>query len=203
MESNEKKSFKVWFEEVFWYHYKWPFLLGVFFVALIIFIAIESSGEPEYDITVVFVQDGSIATSVTDEMADFFAEAVGDLNGDGTARAAVYSIDLSNEENGELNQQWAYLYLMDEDVVLFILDDYSSSVYCSAGYFDPLAVYGVEPDETFSTRVQVNDTALFEQVGLDHVEFYACINDWTTVNKGKQENTDAAITAIKAILASS
>lgn len=195
----EKRSFKVWFDEVFWYHYKWPFLLAVFFIAVVIFIAVESAGEPEYDMTVVFIQEGYIAASTLDEFAESFAGIVGDINGDGKANVLVLSIDMSDEEGAEYNQQRALLYFMEEEYVLYILDEYYSALYSSLGYFDTMDAYGIEADETFNTRVLVSEADLFEK-RFGSTPFYACINDWTTWNKGKPENTDAAVSLIKALL---
>ena len=80
---SDKKDFKNWFDNVFWYHYKWWFLGAVFLIALIVFIAVESAGNEDYDMTVIFAQDGDVSEQQAQIVLDAISDSVGDLNGDG------------------------------------------------------------------------------------------------------------------------
>ncbi|MGI5935794.1 MAG: hypothetical protein ACOX7I_03170 [Oscillospiraceae bacterium] len=193
----ENKSFSHWFTNVFWYHYKWWFLLGVFVVALALFILIESLGTVKYDFTVVFAQNGDVPEAQASEILDLVGGTVGDINGDGKVNLRYVSVNL-----GE-NYDQILVYLTDPEISLFILDEYYSSLYCSLGYFDDkLADYGIETGEDDPYRVFLGDTGVFKKSGLTGSNYYGHIIDWTSVGKGSQELTDGAVESLKAILAS-
>lgn len=203
----EGKSFKNWFENVFWYHYKWWFLAGVFAVALIIFIAAEAAGNEKYDMTVVFAQNGGMTEEQAQTVLDSIADSIGDLNGDGEIKLSYVSVDLSME-NGSMNGQTVtmqdrlILYMTDEECSLFFIENSTAEVYCSMGYFeDRLTEYGISAPEDDPCRVSVGGTKPFSEAGLSQLDHYAMIIDWTTAGKGSAERTDAAVRAIESLLA--
>lgn len=200
----EEKGFKHWFENVFWYHYKWWFLCGVFVIALIVFIALESSRNVDYDMTVVFVQENDITQDQAKTVLDAIAESVGDLDGNGEITLNYASINPGEATTGSVGasmQDRLLLYMTDEDYCLFFLTAAQAESYCALGYFeDALSDYGIETEKDDPLRVYVSDTNAFVSAGLQDGDYYALIIDWTTVGKGSQANTDAAIRAIQALL---
>lgn len=201
----EKKSFKYWFENIFWFHYRWVFLGVVFVIALIVFISIESSGGESYDMTLVFAQEGEIAESQARKVMDAVSESIGDLDGDGKVKLNYVSIDLgavanTNGRTVSLGER-LMLYMVDEDYPLYFINGDTSESYCAMGYFDDeLANYGIETGEDDPYRVYVSDSDVFVDAGLQEKGYYALIIDWTTVGRGKRERTDAAVAAIKTLL---
>ena len=200
----EEKGFKHWFENVFWYHYKWWFLLGVFIIALIVFISLESSRNEHYDLTAVFVQDNDITQEQAMTVLDAISESVGDLDGNGKILLNYASINPGEATSGSVGasmQDRLLLYMTDEDYCLFFLTADQAESYCALGYFeDRLSDYGIETAQDDPFRVYVSDTDAFAAAGLRDGDYYALIIDWTTVGKGSQENTDAAVRAIQALL---
>ncbi len=213
-ENKEKLPFKKWFTDVFWYHYKWWFIAGVFAITLIVCITVEALGNEKYDFTVVFGISGTVSEEYMEEFESVVGEAVGDLDGSGDVNIRVVSVDVSNSENGrdvsalgvsenteENNQSRMLLYLIDEEYTLYILDDDSAALYCASDYFeDKLADYGIRSEADNPYIVKVSDTPIFQRMGLDGKNLYAAIIDWTTVGKGSQERTDATVRALEAIL---
>ena len=200
------KSFKNWFENVFWYHYKWWFLAAVFVIALVVFIAVEAAGNEKYDMTVIFAQNGGITEEQANIVLDAISDSVGDLNGDGEIKLNYASVDLTAED-GSMNgqnvtmQDRLLLYMTDEECALFFLEQDISSVYISMGYFeDKLTDHGIEAPGDDPCRVYVSGTKAFSDAGLSGTEYYALIIDWTTVGKGSTERTDAAVNSIKTLL---
>lgn len=103
-----------------------------------------------------------------------------------------------------------------DDYFLFILSDQPkpmvmgyfdglSTVFCRAEYFDGLDAYGenygFNPDGEYPNRVQVNNTPLFEEMGLGDIPFYASVVDWSTVNPrvGYSFVLNGAMRALQAI----
>lgn len=201
----EKQSFKYWFENVFWFHYRWAFLGVVFVIALIVFISVESSGNETYDMTLIFAQEGEIAESQARKVMDAVSESIGDLDGDGKVRLNFVSIDLdavanTNGQTVSLGER-LMLYMVDEENSLFFINGDTSESYCAMGYFDDdLANYGIETGEDDPYRVYVSDSDVFVDAGLQELGYYALIIDWTTVGRGEKERTDAAVAAIKTLL---
>lgn len=202
----EKKGFRNWFENVFWYHYKWWFLGAVFLVALIVFIGIESAGNEDYDMTVVFAQSDSISRQQAETVLDAISESVGDLDGNGEVNLNYVSVGLGMSysqmtSQGVSMQDMLMLYMVDSECSLFFIDDEISMAYCAMGYFeDKLSDYGIETAPDDPLRVSVANTQVFRDAGLSDMGHYAMLIDWTTVDKGSQERTDAAVNAIKTLL---
>lgn len=209
MTQGKFQRFKDWFTNVFWYHYKWWFLLGVFLVCLIIFVTVESVMAEDYDMTVVFGQSGEITEQQAQAVLDAIAPAVGDLNGDGRVLLNYVSVNLvdSTLEGGgyegsyENSQSRMLLYLSESDYVLFFLDSTYSTYYTGLEYFeDKLADYGIETDPEDPYRVFVGDSEVFVTAGLTGFEYYGHLMDWTTVGKGSREAVDAAVNALGAVI---
>lgn len=199
---SDKKDFKNWFDNVFWYHYKWWFLGAVFLIALIVFIAVESAGNEDYDMTVIFAQDGDVSEQQAQIVLDAISDSVGDLNGDGKTLLNYQSVNFSGEvSQGFTMQDRLILYMTDEECALFIIENEASANYCAMGYFeDRLSDYGISTPEDDPYRISLADSSAISDAGLADYDYYAQIIDWTTVNKGSQETTDAAISAINALL---
>ena len=204
----EKRSFRDWFDNVFWYHYKWYFLAAVFVLAVVIFIITDSPGKENYDMTVVFVQSGDVAESQAAAVLDGIADAVGDVNGDGEVKLNYAYVNMGESSadkgaSGYSPTDQLLVYLTGDEYALFIMDAEISNECCQANYFeDVLADYGIDTPEDDPYRVYLSDTGLMKKAGLDNRDYYGLIMDWTTVGKGSKDNTDAAVNALKAILAS-
>lgn len=200
--SNEKKGFKYWFTNVFWFHYgKWT-IAGIAAIAVIVFISIESfSTKIKYDFQMAICLDGEIAYSETEQLLKTVEDAVGDLNGDGKIEIDIQIVDLADEEYAETNQYKLMLLMSQPEYTIFIMDDKYSSLYCAKDYFDDLSSYGIAPDNEYPDRVNITDTGAMKSTGRPY-SFYASLCDWTTVGKSSQEVTQAAVRVIKAILAS-
>ncbi len=219
----EKRKFRDWFENVFWYHYKWWFLIGVFVVAVIVFITVESATMTDYDMTIVFGQSGNVTEEDVADILDTVGDAVGDLNGDGEVHIGFISVPLGDTDtdtssaasSGATMRDRMLLYMSDESYVLYFLEDAYSASYIALGYFeDDLSGYGIDVPADDPYRVYVGDTGLFGKfteaaqaqlpeesaTEAEGIGYYASIIDWTTVGRGSQEATDAAVAALQAIL---
>lgn len=199
-----KKRFIDWFSNVFWYHYKWWFLLGVFIVAVIVVITVESMGAINYDFTVVIGQDGDVTQDQMSGILKVIGENVGDLDGNGEVNISFISVNLGDPEPDtssaasavENNHSRMMLYMSDSGYVLFLLDEATSDIYCTMDYFeDELSDYGITPDENNPYRVWLGDNEVFKSAGLS---LYGHIIDWTTVGKGSQAVVDGAVNSLKA-----
>ena len=201
MEETPKKGFVYWFTNVFWYHYGKLSILILFLGAAAIWMTVDMFKKEEYDLNVAVVSDGAIARSDASALAELFAAAAGDVNGDGKALVNIVTVDLADEERRESAQYQMMLYLSLPEYTVFLMNERESARYVKQeDTFQPLADYGIETADESGRRVWVGDKAAIQYLG-DH-EFYACLADWTVDGKGSREMTEAAVRALKALLAS-
>lgn len=201
MDQTPKKGFGYWFTNVFWYHYGKISLLVLFLAAAAIWMTVDMLKKEEYDLNVAVMSDGAIARSDAKALSELFAEAAGDVNGDGKALVNVVTVTLEDEERPEAGRYQTLLYLSLPEYTIFLMNERESARYIKEDEtFQRLADYGIETDDESGKRVWVGDKAVVQYLG-DH-RFYACLADWTVDGKGDPEMTAAAVRALKALLAS-
>ncbi len=201
MEETPKKGFGYWFVNVFWYHYGKLSILVAFLLAAAIWMTVEMLKKEEYDLNVAVVADMAIARADADALAELFAAAAGDVNGDGKALVNVVTVTMEDEERPETGRYQALLYLSLPEYTVFLINEQESARYVKEDEtFQLLADYGIETEDPSGRRVWVGDKAVIQNLG-DH-QFYACLADWTVDGKGDPEMTAAAVRALKALLAS-
>ena len=194
MEETPKKGFVYWFINVFWYHYGKLSILVVFLAAAAIWMTVEALKK-------AVVSDVAIARSDASALSALFAEAAGDVNGDGKALVNIVTVTMKDEESPETGRYQALLYLSLPEYTIFLMNEEESARYVKEDEtFQPLADYGIATEDESGRRIWVGDKAVIRDLG-DH-QFYACLADWTVDGKGSPEMTAAAVRALKALLAS-
>ena len=201
MEETPKKGFVYWFTNVFWYHYGKISILVAFLLAAAIWMTVDLLKKEEYDLNVAVVADMAIARADASALAELFAAAAGDVNGDGKALVNVVTVTMEDEERPETGRYQTLLYLSLPEYTVFLMNEQESARYVKEDEtFQLLANYGIETEDPSGRRVWVGDKAVVQNLG-DH-QFYACLADWTVDGKGDPEMTAAAVRALKALLAS-
>ena len=201
MEETPKKGFVYWFINVFWYHYGKLSILVVFLAAAAIWMTVEALKKEKYDLNVAVVSDVAIARSDASALSELFAEAAGDVNGDGKALVNIVTVTMKDEESPETGRYQAQLYLSLPEYTIFLMNEEESARYVKEDEtFQLLADYGIATEDESGRRIWVGDKAVIRDLG-DH-QFYACLADWTVDGKGSPEMTAAAGRALKALLAS-
>ena len=201
MEETPKKGFVYWFINVFWYHYGKLSILVVFLAAAAIWMTVEALKKEKYDLNVAVVSDVAIARSDASALSALFAEAAGDVNGDGKALVNIVTVTMKDEESPETGRYQALLYLSLPEYTIFLMNEEESARYVKEDEtFQLLADYGIATEDESGRRIWVGDKAVIRDLG-DH-QFYACLADWTVDGKGSPEMTAAAVRALKALLAS-
>ena len=201
MEETPKKGFVYWFINVFWYHYGKLSILVVFLAAAAIWMTVGALKKEKYDLNVAVVSDVAIARSDASALSALFAEAAGDVNGDGKALVNIVTVTMKDEESPETGRYQALLYLSLPEYTIFLMNEEESARYVKEDEtFQLLADYGIATEDESGRRIWVGDKAVIRDLG-DH-QFYACLADWTVDGKGSPEMTAAAVRALKALLAS-
>lgn len=200
----ENGGFKHWFVNVFWFHYKWPLLVALVVVGIIVFITVDSLRQTRYDTTVVIATDYYVDETELDALDEVLRPVVGDLDGNGVVdiQYAVLYVN-GDTELGRQNQERMYLYMTQEDVGLYLMSEEVSDAYTNPilEYFtDPVAEYGLEPDGENTVRASLAGNKVLAECGMENI--YLSIMDYTTVSGSSEarESRDTAVAMAQALV---
>lgn len=196
----ENGGFKHWFVNVFWYHYRWPLLVGIVILGIIIFITADSLKRERYDTTVVIATDYYVDEANLTALNDVLEPVVEDLDGNGQVNICYVVLYADPDtEVGRQNQERMYLYMTQEDVAMYLMSENISDGYTNPllEYFvDDVADYGLTPDGDNTVRTSLVGNTVLEACGME--DMYFSIMDFSKV-KGGAELRDARDTAINMV----
>ena len=126
--SFSKKAIR-WLDN-FWYHYKWPVIIGAFFLTVFIICTVQMVTRESYDLYVRYVGNAVITETQYKDMESSLENLGGDVNGDGEkaanfAQVPYVSDDEENPYKNDINKgaretmtgmivQPYYIYIMDK-----------------------------------------------------------------------------------------
>ena len=177
------KGFKKKIEN-FWYHYKIPALLGLFFLGSALFLGIDVVKTKNPDMVVTYVSEKYGDESQFRRIEPEFYDILGDINGDGKTKVN-YRLILMREKsffNGGMDIEQSYNYsFLDKNVRLYFLED----AYFPArqAYFEPLE--GILPEECLANglkneegqvcAVPLAGTKAGKEMQMDRPEMYVAV----------------------------
>lgn len=171
----ENGGFKHWFVNVFWYHYRWPMLVGVVILGIIAFITVDSLRRERYDTTVVIATDYYVDESKLDALNEVLEPVVEDIDGNGQVNISYVVLYADpNNEVGRQNQERMYLYMTQEDVAMYLMSENISDGFTNPQleYFvDEVAQYGLTPDPDNAVRVDLTENTVLTQCGMENMYF--------------------------------
>ena len=201
MDNASKKGFRYWFTNVFWYHYGKISILVLFLLVTAVWFTVEALHKAEYDLNVAVVLEHPVAREDLEALYTLFAEAAGDVNGDRKTLVNIVPVNLGDEENPEGTRYQMMLYLSLPEYTVFLMDERESALFAGQeDTFQELSNYGIATGDETGRRVLVENKAVLAPLGEEPV--YACLADWTVDGKGDPAMTEAAVRAIRALLAS-
>ena len=195
-------GFRHWFANVFWYHYKWPVIVAVIVLTVLIYTTVDALRTPRYDAKLAVITTRTMTDEQFDEVRDTLAAALGDVNGDGRENILIRLANLSDGEYADEYKEVFFTCLSDEDYVIYLMDGDTSAVYTSAamGYFDELADYGIASDPDNPCRRSLADCALIQRAAAE--DLYLCIlnHGAGSADEAAQARTEQALTLVHALL---
>lgn len=121
------RKVKIWFEN-FWYHYKWPVIIGAFFIAVFAICITQMVTRSHYDMYVRYVGDAVITDTQYNDILSTLGKMDYDSNDDGKTEVnfaqVAYVSDDDNPYKNDINAnakevmtgmlvQPYYIYIMD------------------------------------------------------------------------------------------
>lgn len=168
----ENGGFKHWFVNVFWFHYRWPLLVGIVILGIVVFITVDSLRQTRYDTMVVIATDYFVDEEELAALDEVLKPVVEDLDGNGQVNIYYAILFVGDTELGRQNQERMYLYMTQEDVALYLMSENISDAYTNPKleYFtDPVEQYGLEPDPNNEVRTSLVDNQTLKDCGLENI----------------------------------
>lgn len=78
--------------ENFWYHYKWPFLIGLFCLVVLIVCLVQCSRRQDYDVYILYAGPTSLSQQDIEDLKVSIEPYVEDYNGDGKITVVVRNL---------------------------------------------------------------------------------------------------------------
>ncbi|MEE0097087.1 MAG: hypothetical protein UEU47_11650 [Oscillospiraceae bacterium] len=196
-------GFQHWFVNVFWYHYKWPLLIGVVVLGIIVFITVDSLRKERYDTTVVIATDYYVDETQLDALDQVLKPVVGDIDGNGKVNICYAVLYVGNTEVGRENQERMYLYMSQQDVGLYLMSENVSDAYTNPEleYFtDSLSDMGLPCDADDPVRLSLKDNSVLAECGMENM--YLSIMDFTSDsgNATARHTKEAAVSMAQALI---
>ena len=127
-----------WLENVFWYHYKWYYFVGVFAAVLLISSVVSFVTKVDWDWTVPYVHVGEADKGSAAAVKKALTAAGSDMSGNGKVQIKVEEYP----ETGDPGRKDLLGLLRESDNVLFVLDGETLGLYQALGYFSDAVPLG-------------------------------------------------------------
>ena len=162
-------KFKKWLEN-FWYHYKWPVIIGAFFVIVASVCFSQMATKESYDMYIRYVGDNEITRESYQDIKNSFERTKLDANGDKkTAVAFDQVVYISDTENVLINEMNAIAKdtlsaLVAQSYYIYLMDTAAYEVYADYGAFEELG----KIFETDMSDIAYDEYAVY----FNQTEFY-------------------------------
>ena len=124
-----------WLENVFWYHYKWYYFVGVFAAILLISSIVSFVSRVDYDWTVPYVHAGGADKASVSAVKKTLTNLGTDVSGNGKVQIKVEEYP----DTGDPGRKDLLGLLRESEDILFVLDGETLALYQSLGYFSDAA----------------------------------------------------------------
>ncbi len=189
-------GFKHWFVNVFWYHYRWPVLVGFVVLGIVVFITVDALKRERYDTTVVIATDYYVDDTALEPLNQVLEPVVEDLDGNGKVNIRYVVLYVGDTELGRQNQERMYLYMQDHEVAFYLMSQDISGAYTNPDlefFTDDLRNYDLPADEDHPVRMSLVGHPVLTQCGME--DMYFSIMDHST-HKGGAETKAARENAL-------
>ena len=172
MEEKPNKGFLYWFTNVFWYHYGKIALIVVVLVIIAVWLTVDALHKETYDLNIVVAANGPVADTDAEALHTALMKKIEDVNGDGKVLINIQTIDLSDPENLDGNQQRLLLYLALPEYTLFLLDEDQAVTTKDIGSVQEISKWCKELNSTIIMREETKLTSQFRCNGSDaYIQF--------------------------------
>ena len=127
-----------WLENVFWYHYKWHYFVGVFAAVLLISSIVSFVSRVDWDWTVPYVHVGEADKGSAAAVKKALTTVGSDVSGNGKVQIRLEEYP----ETGDPGRKDMLGLLRGSDNILFVMDGETLALYQALGYFSDAVPLG-------------------------------------------------------------
>lgn len=131
-------GFEDWLTNMFWFHYKWYFIVGVFLLTILVLSVVSFVKNVDYDWTVVYAHEGEVSSEAAKTLTKAFEAVCTDENENGKVQVKLSEVELK-DKTGSYS---LYGELGSSEKILFVMDQATMELYGSLGYFTDLKYIG-------------------------------------------------------------
>ncbi len=177
-----------WFKN-YWYYYKMHVVLIVPIALVVVVLIVSVLTKTSYDYTVVVSAGFTMESEQLDALCNNLQQYLDDANADGKLTIAASELtlreELSDEYYAQSYNKLAQMMVFDE-VVFFIVDEYSYTYLKNQGFIEPFSVLGVGGDGEYA--LELDNSGVLEGTGLDrYAGWYLVIKTQSQVDASNEE----------------
>jgi hypothetical protein len=190
---NTGRSFRLWFTNIFWYHFKWHTVIGIFFVVIVVMSVHSVVTREEQDFQFVVASEYPVFFDQGAALTEFWKETVPGLNN------VSYNVLFMGEQSemAMANMQLMLLTLIDETNSLFIIGESMIGWYSeSMEIFITAGEMGVEGNGPKPQLVPLEGSSLMEGLGFIFEPMFALIRRPPEGGCGRFELSAACLEAL-------
>ena len=181
------RQFSHWFENKFWYHYKWH-AIGVIGAVLMLALFVTSVINRETpDFIYLLAVEDFFGELQLDEWDDPAREHLSDLNGDGRVIIQSLFLAFDDSEMGMAARVKFTAEMLNDDLILMVVDKKTlSTLRDDTGFLLDLSELGLSPPEGSPWCKRVEPPSLLRQAGVKS-DFYLCVKALSPQKRARPE----------------
>jgi len=115
--------FRIWFDDIFWYHYKWHFIISIVLLAIIGFFILDTLGRTTYDFQYTVISNSYVDSEALGELNTLASAALRDAGSGAPVTTFGYGLHVgADSELGMAALTRLAVLFLDDDMMFFIFD---------------------------------------------------------------------------------
>ncbi len=169
--------------ENFWYHHKWPTIIGILIAAIAVVVIVQAVSKTRADYTVCLVTQQELSVQAINRLQAEFSAVGSDRNEDGKVVVKLQVLNVSSEAGAQYamaNRQAVTAHIVARDVLLFAFDpEYYTNILepvmdKGVSFFVPLVVEaaGISEDGTYWNW---KESSLLKEADMQAIEAWPAV----------------------------
>lgn len=159
MEGSFFHKFKYWFCAVFWCHFRYHALFGLFAAIMLMWLVFDLSHSNYNDFDYIIAGDQFVLTEQLEELNQHFLKTLDDVDGDGEVTIGQQMLCMYDDGTSDaayMSGQKLNVTFADDQIVLYIMDQELMEIFAADGALAPLEEFGIVSDSKYYVQVDQN-----------------------------------------------
>ena len=179
------KSFAHWFQNSFWYHYKWHAVAGLCVTLFAVSFIVSLIGRERPDFSYLFAIEDQPGPAPLEAWNEFAEQRLSDSNGDGKVIVRGVGLGFNDSPAGIANRITFTALMTDDETLLMVLDESALAGFeGQADVFLPLSELGLPSEPGRPWLLRVEPPVLYRRLGIER-NFYLCVKALTPEKRAR------------------